>query len=763
MMILTANIPLRLWPAIFWVLGTMLALSVLPIQSQGQSNLSADRIDRSLNDLQVGYFFEDPARIDWAAVALLSQRYGCHITLARVHSAERFLVTRNENLKADITLVECYLNSESLDSLDIALTNSALPPDVIIFGLGLRDDIWKRIRSHYVARSRNGDSLFKDLVGVRKVYQALPLDDTRTLAHGAIVNQRELLERYAEVIRQVSAGFFPNKVSPLYNSDAAQQFSRYELLRYTIVTSFRESDFLSGLAPLRLEALINAALPESASRKAHSRLAQRFQRDFDAARSAQSPKQRVDFLVSGYRAVSRLLELANTDERLRAQMFYLDYLARLSAEAQRTALAAMGLNWQGEIFVRETPSGPKVKIRARVTVSGPLGVQLARILYYPYGSDSTVVIDSIPHFVRPHQQFVREYLVDDEDLSSAQNAVDSLRFAAEIRYGGISMLAKSVAAVRGSQDLEVVFEPAFRFISKVANVLVDKTVSPFYWKAVVNKPKYYSGNVQIDLKTPPGVAAGAMQRTLKLTSGAETETLQFPLVAGRAMADGISRLILTLRERGQALATDTALLRVANCAINPKRAIGFLPDTSGILEDILRMTTADATALTNRALEVADLNSYQVLMIGSGAFRKFPALRRVSERLARYVRQGGLLVLFGQPEDWPADALSIEIHPSPLRLSGADLQIGERTHKLFSKPYTIYTRRLTETVSPRELSAPAGITKGKKLISDSKGRSLLSIINMGEGRIIYCGFPLLQRIAQLEINAIHLLANIANY
>lgn len=762
-MIQRVNIRAPLTVLAFATVAAALTLTTLPTRTLAQPGVAADRIDRSLNDLQVTYFFEDPALIDWAAVALLSQRYGCHVTLARAHSAERFLVSRRDNLDFAVDLVECYFNAATLDSLDFALTNSALPPDVVIFGLGLRESIWESLREHYTAHRPPDESPFKRLVGVRKVYQALPRGDTRTLAHGAIVNQRELLERYSDVVRRIRGEYFGQQSDSPAGLDDTELFSRYELLRYDIVTSFRESDFLSGLSPLRLEELVKAALPESAARKAHLRLAERFQRDFDAARSADSPKDRVDLLVSGYRAISKLTEQAGADQTLTGKRFYLDYLTGLSADAQRAALDEMGLDWQGDIFVRETPAGPKVKIRARVTVSGPLGVQLARILYYPHNSDSTVVIDNTPHIVRPHQQFIREYLVETGDLTAAQGAADSLRFAAEIRYGGISMLARSVAAVRGSQALEVVFEPSYRFIPKVTNVMVDKTVAPFYWKAVVNKPKYYSGSVAIDLKTPPGVAAGAINRTLKLSSGAETETIQFPLVAGSSMADGISRLILTLRERGQPLATDTALLRVANCAIDDKRALAFLPDTLGALEDILRMTNANFTSLTNRALEVGDLGAYQVLFIGSGAYNQFPALRKISERLERYVRQGGLLVLLGQPEDWPADALPVSIQPAPVRLDGVDLTVSERAHQLFSKPYTIYTKRLTETVSRRELSAPAEIQVGKKLISDRAGHSLLSLVNMGEGRIIYCGFPILQRIAQLEINAIHLLANIANY
>ncbi|HSH00513.1 MAG TPA: hypothetical protein VLB27_10705, partial [candidate division Zixibacteria bacterium] len=134
----------------------------------------------------------------------------------------------------------------------------------------------------------------------------------------------------------------------------------------------------------------------------------------------------------------------------------------------------------------------------------------------------------------------------------------------------------------------------------------------------------------------------------------------------------------------------------------------------------------------------------------------------VRERISRFVRQGGLLLILGQPEDWPPEALPVRIAPTPARLEGSGWEVSERAHRVFSTPYTIYTRRLTETVGSQELSVPATIEQGKKLITDQRGRALVTVINMGEGQIIYCGFPLLARIGALEINAIHLLANLVS-
>lgn len=746
----------------------LLCLLALSIDADAQRAGRPALLEQSLSDVRVVYFFEEAESIDWAAVTLLSERHGCQVTLARAHQAQRFLAQRRGEHGARVSLVELYLSEKDIPSLYSDPGPGELPPDIVIFGADLTDPIWPALQEYFLSGAADPEVLEPGgLFGVRKVYRSVVKkagSGTVSFAQGAIVNQRELHVRYSERIRTFREKLFPNHPMKSIGASSTDLFTRYELLRYTITGSFRESDFLSGLQPLRLVSLIQSALPESAARISHTRLGERFQSDFAASGAAHSPKQQVDLLVSAYRALSKLKELTGAHEIANTNPGYLRYISALTERAQLITLSEMGFDWKGDITVRETPAGPVVKFRATVSVSGPLGVSLARVLYYPGASDSFVVVDDVPQTVRPHQQFVREYVVQAEGLSVSSGALDSLRFAAEITYGGISMLARSVASVRGAQGLTVTFLPPFRFIPKVAKVLVDKTIRPFYWKAVVDKPKYYSGEVDIDLKTPPGVSAGAMKQTLTLESGEETQTIQFPLAAGSSMADGISRLILTLRLADKALAVDTATIRVASFQINPERAIGFLPDSVGLLEDILRMTDADFRSITDRALEVGDLSAYQVILIGSGCLKTHPSLLKIRERFERFVRQGGSLILFGQPESWPDDVLPTRIKITPARLDGADMQVSDRSHKIFSKPYSTLTRQLTAKVDGEYYSAPAVMTIGRRLITDTRsGGALLSVANMGQGRIIYCGFPLLEQISRLEIHAIHLLANLIDY
>lgn len=67
-------------------------------------------------------------------------------------------------------------------------------------------------------------------------------------------------------------------------------------------------------------------------------------------------------------------------------------------------------------------------------------------------------------------------------------------------------------------------------------------------------------------------------------------------------------------------------VRIAECNISDTLKVGFLSDTTGMLEDALVMTNAGFQPITDRTLLVGDLNSYNVIVIGSGAFKNFASV-----------------------------------------------------------------------------------------------------------------------------------------
>jgi hypothetical protein len=182
-----------------------------------------------------------------------------------------------------------------------------------------------------------------------------------------------------------------------------------------------------------------------------------------------------------------------------------------------------------------------------------------------------------------------------------------------------------------------------------------------------------------------------------------------------------------------------------------------------MLEDILRMTDAAIQPLTDRALLVADLDAFDVIVIGSGGARSYPSLERVKGRLEDYLRRGGSVILLGQPQTWPDGVLPISFVPTPERLVASELLNRIPEARVMSRPYAITESAFLQALAERREVAAAVISPAEKVYLTPTGSTLLSVSRIGDGQIIFCGFPLLEMVARLDIEAIHLFANLLNY
>ena len=188
-----------------------------------------------------------------------------------------------------------------------------------------------------------------------------------------------------------------------------------------------------------------------------------------------------------------------------------------------------------------------------------------------------------------------------------------------------------------------------------------------------------------------------------------------------------------------------------------------MPDTTGTLEDILRMTGATYRPLTDRTLKTGDLDAYTVILVGSGALRDYPSFPTIRGRLEKYIRQGGSLVVFGQPTDWPEGVLTVGLAPSIERLTGNELLNRIPHARILSRPYEISESNLLAWMNDRRRVGAAVVTPAERVYVTPTGATALSVSRLGEGQVIFCGLPLVEMISHLNIEAIHLLANILNY
>jgi hypothetical protein len=63
----------------------------------------------------------------------------------------------------------------------------------------------------------------------------------------------------------------------------------------------------------------------------------------------------------------------------------------------------------------------------------------------------------------------------------------------------------------------------------------------------------------------------------------------------------------------------------------------------------------------------------------------------------------------------------------------------------------------------RDAVAPAVVAPSERVFVTPSGAALLSVSRFGDGQVIFCGLPLLEMVADLNLEAIHLFANILNY
>jgi hypothetical protein len=719
---------------------------------------SADLISQSLCDLRVLYLFDEPEEIDWPTLFYLNEEFGCRVDLLTVVSGGTFHQTVREVPDRSLYLTEYFLdtNDDSLIDSLLAIQFGQRRPDVVIFDAVEREAFLRKL----AARIRDLPDDEASLFNIRKVYGIL--DGHRDIADSSsvvTVSAGEMQSRYFDRMQLEIPVLYPSMPVP---DISAGHIMQYELLRSSVRYRQIDAGFFAGLDHLRMIPVIDMTLSDGALKESFLKRAGNFISLANLARRTVGA-QRVENIIAAYKELTALARQSETNNPLGALADFGPYMARLVERAQKAVLSEIGVNWQGKIILRDSPHGPRLKFRASLAINGPKAVTLTRVRFLPHWDTIYVMLDSTSHTIQPHQSFIREFLVDIDRSRLEANQPDSLVFAADILYGSNALTVSSSIPTLETHNLSIEFVPDFCFVPPAARIEVDKVVSSMNWKVIISKPSLFAGVAHLNLQTPPGVFAGAYRQTWQLERGRISETVRIPFSISNLMELGIHPQTITLSVDDHLVATDTGIIRIAACAISDTISVGLLADTSGLLEDILRMSGATYWPLTDRALQTADLDSYDVIVIGSGALRRYPSFRSIRGRLEDYLRYGGSLVLFSQPDDWPHDVLPISFVPTSETVK-ADM-ITDRIPQagVMKRPYVISRQDLFSGFSnPREVGT-AVLAPAEKVFVTPTGAVLLSVSRLGEGQVIFCGLPLIEMISRLELEAIHLFANILNY
>jgi len=723
------------------------ALAVLP--SPGRT---ADLVDFALCDVRVLYLFDDERSIDWPTLYYLNDEHACRIDLVTLEPHTQFHATTKSLPESEIYLHHCYVPDDSTAMNTVAAyLFDQRRPDLVVFGPPSDNAAGDSFRRHLIALPPSDSQLFNI---IKTLEQSDGESDPLEQSNLVVLNARQVARRYRERMERE----IPQLTGRYYGDDIGVGI----LSHYRPVSTLRsgatgERDFLAGIESNRLEAIIDSLEAAGPRQTTLLRQAREFLSAFAAAGKANG-RERVDLLVNGYDAMMDLKAAAESSPSPLGA-----YVTRMMQRAERAAVNAVGLTWEGRISMRDSPHGPIAKVVMEVSVDGPSDVTLASVEFQPPGGAEPVLLDSLPRTITPHQSYVRQYLVDVEPEQLETDQPDSLVFVTVVQYGRTPLRLSHRLPLREIPKLKVRFDPSFIFVPPVAMLEVDRIVSSMVWNVVITKPPDLAGNVHIKLETPRGVFAGAYRTDLSLEEGSIRRMVRIPFSVSNLLEPGIHYPTVSLVIDGQVAAADTGRMRIAKCSVGDSRTVAFIPDSAGLLEDCLNMTDAAGRPLTRRALMTADLSAYQVIMIGSGAAQMYPELPDARDRLEDYIRQGGTLVVFGQDYSWPRDILPFMVVPSPETVGAPDIEnlIGDA--RILSRPHLISVDGLLDGFGHRRQTAAAVVSPSEVVFATSSGAVLLSVSRLGQGQLIYCGWPLLEMAAELNLDAIHLLANILNY
>ncbi len=723
-----------------------------------KSALSAgNAVDYALCDTRVACYFEDFSDVNWPTIYYLNDNFGCRIDLVQFQTRALYSVSEKSIPSGEIFL-HAYGYAPNDKTIFDTITTGLFqyrPPDVIIL-FDIIDPTFKNELLESLA-DLAGDTA--NIFGGAAIFEQINAKAQPSPPNSIIINSEELLKQYRERIRE--------EVPRLLASFNVEAYSTDRLVYYNRLSGGEANHragagFLLERSNLRLTELAQAKMPSGPAKSMFIDKSRKYTASLNAAKNS-TGKERTNRIIEAYRALLDLNEHPSFQQILKENKALESYLNDLFSKAERAALEEVGLIWNGQIIIRDTPQGPSVKYRASVVVDGPTEVSLTHVSFQPYWDKNQVVLDSSERIVTPHQSFIREYLIEVDQKYLESTRPESLSFTAEIAYSKIPLKITDNLPLRESPDLNISFVPDFNFLPPVARLDVDRVVESMSWKVAITKPFDFAGNVKLNLQTPKGMFAGAYRQDLQLESEVSHQIVRIPFTVSNLFELGIQDATVSLSMNGKIIAADTSRVRIAECSIPDTIKVGFLPDTTGLLEDILAMVNAGFQPITDRALAVGDLNSYNVLVIGSGAFKNLPSFMTVKDRFEDYVRAGGSIVVLGQPQNWPLDVLPASIAPSFELASNTEFTNRIPEARLLIQPYKITEKTLLSSFYKPTEVASAVVTPAERVYVTSSGGTVLSVSRLGSGQVIYCGLPLLQMISKLNIEAIHLFANILNY
>jgi len=714
------------------------------------------KIRAAETDLSVLCLGTEAADIEWTALLYLNQQYGADVSIARIAPSPLFgcLVVSTPDDQFHLAKIgrrEGIGDSILADSIAARLLPGG-PPDIVIIGAAVgADSAFLVGLATRLGRLSTADSV----LGLPP--PAIFLRTADTAQSDVILSDNELCHKYQAQLESLNRAF-PDGGPANYRP---QQFRRYRLVNSTASRPAGHRDFVENRPDFPLIQMIAHHVTDTALKAEAIKRLDSFRAALHEAKNEADGSKQVQHLAAAYRDISQAADLiaVSTEFVGKSQI-----AARFRTIRQKAYLAfteSLGLTWNSRFETRRTPSGQVTKLNLDLDLAGPAPLRMTYLKFHPKGK-AAITVDSVFATIQPHQRFVRENLIDLSTIDLVGEPGDSLLFSVAGIVGEVPVELPLPYREYAEAEVGLQFLPGYTFLRPFMQSDLTSLAQSFDWQLMISKPYQSELKGRLNIQVPDGIVLGSYNPMIVMPQGTTRTYINVYLAAGRSIGFDLRRVAASLEVGGQTVAQTSADVRVVRCEIPQKRAIAFIPDPQGHLEDFLRMTKATIQPLTPHGLLRATLEAYNLIVIGTDAELYRADLRNNSLRLADFLANGGEVLVLGQSFGWPDDIFPFGLYPSksaappPAKISSPD-------QALFGAPYDVDTTLINGLIQQSGYAFPAIVEGGREVVSAGELGSYLTVVRIGDGQVIYCGLPLLEMAERLNVDAIHLLANLLNF
>jgi len=703
-----------------------------------------------LTDINILYIYDQNDRINWPLIYYFSSEQGCHVSLVSVRPGPVYKHVLLDGEKHNLSSSKYFIpecRPEYIDSVMASMYDNILP-DIVIFTSDFSSAETLMLQNKMLEATFDSSKVYQ----VRKYYRRT---DNRDSVDAYFNSRQYLGEHYQEISKMVRS------VAEVQPDKTCESYSSYALIKADSEAYKKSPSFLYGLDKLKFGRIIEKYVGPS-NRQIELKT---YSEKYVGLLKRANHQQTLNKIESMLLAMSELEKIRQTiktvTDSIKPAEPLINYVNKMAKTLQAVIFLETGIEYDASVIIRDSPEGKVLKFVSTINNNGLLKIKAGYVELVTGWSDTIQIVDNSWAEILPNSCLIREYTLDMDPAKLNSIHEIELKFIGKVKYSDHEVSFAYSARTQEISTITVEFIPDF-LIVKPFGADIDHLVRATALKVLLRKPVEFSSVVTIDIDSPPEILAGAFKKELKLEAGQQTVELEIPLVVTKSAGNKLRQVTLRISKEKNLLASATALVRPMQFDIPEKLRLALLPGASGLLEDILIETSANYQTVSERFLSVGNFYDYDALLIGSECFRNYDRLELVSDKVKEFMEYGGSVIIFGQPEEWRENMMPVSIVSSEKRITANEIEIMKKKHGIFNSRYNLKPVDMTKNVSKKFSSFPGILFPGERLIG-SGGAGLLTVSHIGQGKLIYCGLPILQMIKELDADALKFFCNLLYY